>query len=61
MCALAFPFLKQAAVSKEAVLQFANLLLSELRSAMFLVGAKDIKTMRGSRYLLTGPLAEWFR
>lgn len=61
MCALALPFLKQAAISKEAALQFANLLLSELRSAMYLVGAKDIKALRGARHVLTGPLAEWFK
>ncbi len=61
MCAMAFPFLKQAAISKEAVMQFADLLLNELKSTMYLVGAKDIRTLKTSRYVLTGPLAEWFK
>jgi len=61
MCAMAFPFLKQAAASKEAVVQFANLLLNELKSTMYLVGAKDVKALKASRHVLTGPLAEWFK
>ncbi|MGH9909061.1 MAG: type 2 isopentenyl-diphosphate Delta-isomerase [Nitrososphaerales archaeon] len=58
MCAMALPFLKQAAVSKESVIQFANLLLNELKSAMYLVGAKDVKALKVSRHVLIGPLAE---
>ncbi|NMJ87085.1 MAG: type 2 isopentenyl-diphosphate Delta-isomerase [Thaumarchaeota archaeon] len=61
MCAMALPFLKQAAISKEAVIQFTNILLNELKSVMYLVGAKDIKKLKESRYILTGPLAEWFK
>ncbi len=61
MCAMALPFLKQAAISQEAVMQFANVLLNELKSTMYLVGAKDVKTLKTSRYILTGPLAEWFK
>lgn len=61
MCAMALPFLKQAAVSKDAVLQFANLLLNELKSTMYLVGAKDVNALKSSRHVLTGPLAEWFK
>ena len=61
MCAMALPFLKQAAISKEAVIQFVNILLNELKSVMYLVGTKDIKKLKESRYILTGPLAEWFK
>ena len=61
MCAMAFPFLKQAAISKEAVMQFADLLLNELKSTMYLVGAKDARTLKTSRHVLTGSLAEWFK
>jgi len=61
ICAMALPFLKQAAVSKESVIQFANLLLNELKSAMYLVGAGNVKTLKASRHILTGPLAEWFK
>lgn len=61
MCAMALPFLKQAAVSKEAVMEFANVLLNELKSTMYLVGAGNVKTLKASRHILTGPLAEWFK
>jgi len=61
MCAMALPFLKQAAVSKEAVVQFANLLLSELKSAMYLVGANDVKTLKATRHIIMSPLAEWLK
>jgi isopentenyl-diphosphate delta-isomerase len=61
MCAMALPFLKQAAVSREAVMQFASMLLNELKSTMYLVGAKDVKALKASRHALTGPLAEWFK
>ncbi|MFQ5940641.1 MAG: type 2 isopentenyl-diphosphate Delta-isomerase [Nitrososphaerales archaeon] len=61
MCAMALPFLKQAAVSKEAVVQFANLLLNELKSTMYLVGAKDVKALKMTRHNITGPLAEWVK
>ena len=61
MCAMALPFLKQAAVSKESVIQFANLLLNELKSTMYLVGAKDVKALKVSRRVLIGPLAEWLK
>lgn len=61
MCAMALPFLKQASVSKEAVIKFADLLLNELKSTMYLVGAKDIKALKSTRHVLTGPLAEWFK
>lgn len=61
MCAMALPFLKQAAVSKEAVMEFANVLLNELKSTMYLVGAGNVKTLKASRHILTGSLAEWFK
>ncbi|MEE8133110.1 MAG: type 2 isopentenyl-diphosphate Delta-isomerase [Nitrososphaerales archaeon] len=61
ICAMALPFLKRAAVSKEAVIQFANVLLNELKSTMYLVGAKDVKALKASRHVLTGLLAEWFK
>ncbi|MEM2759829.1 MAG: type 2 isopentenyl-diphosphate Delta-isomerase [Nitrososphaerales archaeon] len=61
MCAMALPFLKQASISKEAAIQFSGLLLNELKSVMYLVGARDIKSLKVSRYVMIGPLAEWFR
>ncbi|MBI4457052.1 MAG: type 2 isopentenyl-diphosphate Delta-isomerase [Acidobacteria bacterium] len=61
MCAMALPFLKAAAESTDAVFRFTGVLLHELKSTMYLVGAKDIQTLKTARYVLTGPLAEWFR
>ena len=61
MCAMAYPFLKQAANSLEAVMQFSQVLLAELRSAMYLVGARNIEALKAARVVLTGPLVEWSR
>ena len=57
MCAMAYPFLLQAAESTESLFKFADILLAELKSTMFLIGAKDIETLKSSRYILTGDLA----
>ncbi|MEM1941350.1 MAG: type 2 isopentenyl-diphosphate Delta-isomerase [Candidatus Nitrosocaldus sp.] len=61
MCALAWPFLKCAAESRESVLDYARVLIEELRATMFLTGARDIKALRRVRYSLQGPLLEWFK
>jgi isopentenyl-diphosphate delta-isomerase len=58
MAAMAFPFLRAAAESRESAFAFADMLLSELKSTMFLVGAGNIPALTSSRYILTGPLAE---
>ncbi|WP_415283875.1 type 2 isopentenyl-diphosphate Delta-isomerase [Candidatus Nitrososphaera sp. FF02] len=58
MAAMAYPFLKAAAQSKEALFGFADSVLEELKSAMFLTGSANIKALAGSRYILTGDLAQ---
>ena len=58
MAAMAFPFLRAAAESRESAFAFADTLLSELKSTMFLVGARNISSLSRSRYILTGPLAQ---
>lgn len=58
MAAMAYPFLKAAAKSKEDLFEFANTALAELQSAMFLVGARNIQALASSRYILTGALAQ---
>jgi isopentenyl-diphosphate delta-isomerase len=58
MAAMAYPFLRAAATSRESLFEFADMILSELKSTMFLVGAKDICALASSRYILTGPLAQ---
>ncbi len=58
MAAMAYPFLKAAVESREALFEFADEVIAELKSTMFLVGAPDIRSLASSRYILTGPLAE---
>jgi len=58
MCAMAYPFLKMAAESKESLFKFADAILAELKSTMFLIGAENISAVKSSRYILTGALAE---
>ncbi|MGI0034764.1 MAG: alpha-hydroxy-acid oxidizing protein, partial [Nitrososphaera sp.] len=58
MAAMAYPFLRSAAQSQEKLFAFADMLLAEMKSTMFLVGARNIDALAGSRYILTGPLAQ---
>lgn len=58
MCAMAYPFLLKAAESKESLFKFTDIILAELRSTMFLLGAENIPALENSRYILTGDLAE---
>ncbi len=58
MAAMAYPFLKAAAKSGEALLEFADSVIEEIKSTMFLVGAPNVRSLASSRYILTGPLAE---
>jgi isopentenyl-diphosphate delta-isomerase len=58
MSAMAYPFLKAAAQSREALFEFADSVLAELQSAMFLVGAANVRALASSRYILTGALAQ---
>ncbi len=45
------------AVTRESLFAFADTILAELKSTMFLVGAKDMAGLAHSRYILTGMLA----
>jgi isopentenyl-diphosphate delta-isomerase len=57
-CGMAFPFLKKAAESLDGLYSFSELLIAELKSAMFLVGAQNLDDLRTVRYSLTGRLKE---
>jgi isopentenyl-diphosphate delta-isomerase len=57
MAAMAYPFLQTAAQSRESLFAFADAILAELKSTMFLVGAKNNAALASSRYILTGMLA----
>src|SRR5919197_127014 len=58
ICAMAFPFLRKASESEENLLKFADIVLAELKSTMFLIGAENISALKSSKYILTGALAE---
>ena len=58
IAAMAYPFLRAASQSRENLFAFADMLLAELRSAMFLVGARNISALASSRHILTGALAQ---
>jgi isopentenyl-diphosphate delta-isomerase len=58
MAAMAYPFLRAAAISRENLFAFADTILVELKSTMFLVGARNIPALASSRYILTGALGQ---
>jgi isopentenyl-diphosphate delta-isomerase len=58
MCAMAYPFLLKAAESKEQLFNFADTVIAELKSTMFLIGAMNLSVLKSLRYILTGPLAD---
>jgi isopentenyl-diphosphate Delta-isomerase len=58
MCAMAYPFLLKAAESKKQLFNFADTVIAELKSTMFLIGAMNLSLLKSSRYILTGPLAD---
>jgi len=58
MAAMAYPFLRRASESRESLFAFADTILSELKSSMFLTGSGSIAALRSSRYILTGALAQ---
>ena len=58
MCGMAFPFLRHASKSLESLYEFTSRTLIELRSAMFLVGSKNINQLAKTRFMVTGELAK---
>jgi isopentenyl-diphosphate delta-isomerase len=58
LCGMAFPFLKKASESLDSLFLFAEALIAELKSTMFLVGANNLNDLRRARYIVTGHLKE---
>jgi isopentenyl-diphosphate delta-isomerase len=58
MCGMAFPFLRHASKSLDSLYEFTNRTLMELRSAMFLVGSKNINQLGKIRFMTMGELAK---
>lgn len=53
--------LKAASSSYEETVEELSLFAEELRTAMFLTGAKDLNELRSVRKIITGQTAEWLR
>jgi isopentenyl-diphosphate delta-isomerase len=57
--ALAQPFLKRAYNNSKEVESYIEILISELKSSMFLTGCKNIKDLKNSEYVILPPLSTW--
>ncbi len=57
--AFAYPFLITAFDSLDSVKRLTEMLINELKSTMFLVGAPNISILKNTRYVIRGALAEW--
>lgn len=57
----AHPVLEAAINGVEKIEELFTLLIEELRSAMFLVGARNIQALRQVPVVITGKTAEWLR
>lgn len=58
---IARPFLTAYTGGLEAVVKFARDLKEGIRSVMFLMGARDINTLRTKPVIITGRSREWLR
>jgi len=56
-----YPFLGPATTGSEDVKKALQLLVGELRNAMFLVGANSIQNLQKVPVVLTGKTAEWLK
>lgn len=56
---IALPLLKPAMVSSDEVVKELNHLIIELKTAMFLTGAKSIRDLRKVPVVITGKTADW--
>ena len=59
MTGLARPLLKPAMESADAVEKVLRGLMDQLKTAMLLVGARNIEELQHARYVLTGFVKEW--
>lgn len=58
---IARPLLKPAMESEQAVLKHLRALIEELKTAMYLLGARSIPELKKVEKVLLGPLLEWCR
>jgi isopentenyl-diphosphate delta-isomerase len=58
---IAKPFLEEAVQGKEALSEYVDNIIREIRVAMFLVGAKNVDELHSVPVLVMGQTAEWLR
>jgi isopentenyl-diphosphate delta-isomerase len=58
-CGMASPMLKAAANGIDVLRSFAEDVQSEIRTAMFVTGSKNIESLRRARKVITPPLSHW--
>ncbi|MEW5760799.1 MAG: type 2 isopentenyl-diphosphate Delta-isomerase [Candidatus Thermoplasmatota archaeon] len=56
---IALPLLEPASKSKELLFDKIKNFINELRMTMFLMGAKNVESLKTKKYLLFGKLREW--
>ena len=60
-CGVAAPFLQAANDSISAVIDLIRVLVEQLRTAMFVTGAKDVAALQETSILYQLPEGEWTR
>ncbi len=61
MAGIARPLLHHAVVGPERVVKALKQIISELKTAMFLTGCQDIKSLKRVEVVITGRLLEWIK
>jgi len=61
LASMASPILQSATKGPEEVKKTLQLVIEELKNAMFLVGAESIQKLQRTPVVLTGKTAEWLR
>lgn len=56
---LALPLLRCAAKSARSVVEELNIIIEELKATMFLVGAENIKELKGKKVILEHPVRDY--
>jgi isopentenyl-diphosphate delta-isomerase len=59
--AMAWPLLRPATISSDAVKEYIEEVLFGLKTAMFLTGSRNLAEFRKAKYVITGDLKEWIK
>ncbi len=61
MAGIARPLLQHAVVGPDKVVTFLKQMVSELKTAMFLTGCRDVGSLKKAKVAITGRLLEWVK